>query len=373
MDQTVASPAASPALIYDGKISELYRIFALNVLFKILTLGIFRFWAITRYRRYIWSRMQFQGERFEYTGTGGQLFVGYLLAGVVLVGGAAVTGLTAFIVGRLWHPLTFLPFLLFYLFVGVLATGAVFSAQRYRLSRTLWCGIHGGMQGSMFSYGLQATFYGFLAGLTWLQLVPWIQVRLAERRINASSFGSVAFSFHGRARRLYLAYLLTFLGGLVLFVIVSAVAWSILQGLPFELLTSTLPEDAHAKASLTRKMSWTLAGGLIIFVTLARLLGSWYTATFERHVAGNATLGTVHFASTLTGPALFALSLGNTLIMVFTLGLGYPIVLHRNARMLAHTLQADSALDASMLRQSGLSASRFGEGMFQQLDAGAVL
>lgn len=67
MDQTVASPAASPALIYDGKISELYRIFALNVLFKILTLGIFRFWAITRYRRYIWSRMQFQGERFEYT------------------------------------------------------------------------------------------------------------------------------------------------------------------------------------------------------------------------------------------------------------------------------------------------------------------
>jgi uncharacterized membrane protein YjgN (DUF898 family) len=373
MDQTAAAPAPSPALIYDGKISDLYRIFALNLLFKILTLGIFRFWAITRYRRYIWSRMQFQGERFEYIGTGGQLFVGYLLAGVILVGAAAITGLTAFICGKLWHPLTFLPFVVFYFFVGVLATGAVFSAQRYRLTRTLWCGIHGGMKGSMFGYGLRATFYGFIAGLTWLQMVPWIQVRLAERRINASSFGNVAFRFHGQARRIYLAYLLTFLGGVLLFVIVSAVAWSILQGLPFGLLTSPLPADALAKAALTRKLTWTLTGGLIVFVTLARLLGCWYKATFDRHVAGNATLGTVRFTSTLTGHALFGLTLGNTLLMLLTLGLGYPVVLHRNARMLARTLQAEGALDASMLRQSTLSASRFAEGMFHQLDAGAVL
>ena len=85
MDQSVVS-APRPALHYDGRLGELYSIFLTNILFTILTLGIYQFWAITRYRRYFWSRTQFQGERFEYTGTGRQLFVGFLLAVLALIG-----------------------------------------------------------------------------------------------------------------------------------------------------------------------------------------------------------------------------------------------------------------------------------------------
>lgn len=390
-----AAPARSQALLYDGRIGELYGIFLLNILFTVLTLGIFRFWAITRYRRYLWSRMRFQGERFEYIGTGGELFVGYLLAGLALLGAAIVAFGAAYGLSKVSEPLGVVPILLFYVFVAVLAAGAVFSAQRYRLTRTLWRGIRGGMTGSMLGYGLRAILYQVLAVVTLLQLVPWVQVRLAERRIDASSFGTARFQFRGSARRLYLPWLATLVGTAVAFWATAAGVWVLAQ--------ATLPkvkklgsgggaEDAQAILALVLSMGWTIVVGLVVFAIAAMLISSWYSAAFERHVVGNTTLGrggsaagrgigaradaagTVRFSSSMTGGGLFGLMLGNLLIAVATLGLGYPILLHRNARFLARTLWVDGAVDAQALAQSTLAAPRFGEGMFQQLDAaGGVL
>ncbi len=103
------------------------------------------------------------------------------------------------------------------------------------------------------------------------------------------------------------------------------------------------------------------------------MIGCWYRALFERHVVGRSTLGPLQFSSTMTGTGLLGLALGNLLILLFTLGLGYPIVLHRNAAFLARTLWFTGALDLAALAQSTTGAARFGEGMFQQLDGGGIL
>jgi len=50
----------------------------------VVTLGIYRFWARTRMRRYIWSSIVAEGDSFEYTGTGLEKFLGFLIALVVL-------------------------------------------------------------------------------------------------------------------------------------------------------------------------------------------------------------------------------------------------------------------------------------------------
>ena len=70
--------AATPGVEVDGGIGEFTGIFVVNLLLTIITIGIYRFWAITRWRRYFWSHMAFQEERFEYTGRGGKLFLGAL-------------------------------------------------------------------------------------------------------------------------------------------------------------------------------------------------------------------------------------------------------------------------------------------------------
>jgi uncharacterized membrane protein YjgN (DUF898 family) len=71
--------APHTGFVYDGKLGELYGIFLSNLLWTLLTLTVFRFWAKTRMRRYLWSRTSLNGDRFEYTGTGGELFVGFMI------------------------------------------------------------------------------------------------------------------------------------------------------------------------------------------------------------------------------------------------------------------------------------------------------
>ena len=76
-------------LEYDGTIGGLYWIFIKNLLLNIVTLSIYRFWGKTNLRRYAWSHTSLQGQRFEYTGRGGELFVGFLIV-VVFYAVAAV-------------------------------------------------------------------------------------------------------------------------------------------------------------------------------------------------------------------------------------------------------------------------------------------
>ena len=216
MDQTptdAANPTEPwPALTYDGKISEPARHLSLNLLLTIVTLGIFYFWAITRIRRYLWSHMRFAGTRFSYTGRGRELFFGFLLAILILMLAFAGVAIVSVALARQHPGLAAIPIGLAYGGLFVLFGAARFSAQRYRLSRTEWRGIRGGMVGSALRYGLNWLLYGLLLGVTLYQALPWMQVGLARWRINASRFGSAEFQCDSRARHLYPAWLAT--GGL---------------------------------------------------------------------------------------------------------------------------------------------------------------
>lgn len=78
--QGAGDAAGGNGFVYDGRLGELYVLFIKNLLLTIITLGIYRFWAKTRVRRYLWSHTSLFGDRFEYTGTGKELFLGFLIA-----------------------------------------------------------------------------------------------------------------------------------------------------------------------------------------------------------------------------------------------------------------------------------------------------
>src|SRR6266566_1294797 len=73
-----------PAIVYDGRVGSLFWLWLKVTLLSILTLGFYRFWGRTRIRKYLWSRVSLDGERFEYDGTGGELFRRFLVTLVVL-------------------------------------------------------------------------------------------------------------------------------------------------------------------------------------------------------------------------------------------------------------------------------------------------
>src|ERR1041385_8862991 len=86
------SPPQSFRPVFNGRVGELYGIYFRNLLLSILTLGIYRFWAKTRWRRYLWSHLTLLGEPFEYSGTGKELFIGFLKAALLIFLGSLAFG-----------------------------------------------------------------------------------------------------------------------------------------------------------------------------------------------------------------------------------------------------------------------------------------
>jgi uncharacterized membrane protein YjgN (DUF898 family) len=75
----------SRAFQFYGTAETLFPIFIRNLLLSIVTLGVYSFWARSEFRRYLLSHLELAGERFEYHGTGRELFRGFLRALPVLV------------------------------------------------------------------------------------------------------------------------------------------------------------------------------------------------------------------------------------------------------------------------------------------------
>src|SRR5690349_18193020 len=153
----VGAAATVPAetthqLAYSGRTRTLFGIFFKNLLLTLITVGVYRFWAKTRTRRFLWSGTAIDGEPFEYTGTGMELFIGFLKALAILGPLFAILQ-----IGQLWlgKDHVWLMAALSYgqtLLIIVLIYAGSYAARRYRMSRTLWSGIRFRQAGSPWRY-----------------------------------------------------------------------------------------------------------------------------------------------------------------------------------------------------------------------------
>src|SRR5436305_12066753 len=86
MDAVASAPAAEQAraIRFTGSWREYLPIAATNALLIVCTLGIYRFWAAARQRRYLWSRTHFIDDSLEWTGSGREMFFGFLIVIAIL-------------------------------------------------------------------------------------------------------------------------------------------------------------------------------------------------------------------------------------------------------------------------------------------------
>jgi uncharacterized membrane protein YjgN (DUF898 family) len=375
---TATPTGTRPVLDYDGDVGDLFGVFLMNLILTIITFGIFRFWAITRIRRYLWSHMRFEDTRFIYTGKGRELFFGFIVAMLILIllfAGVAWLSVTL----ATSHPaLSPIPIVIAAIGVMILFGAAHFWAQRYRLSRTEWRGIRGGMTGSALYYGVNWLLYTVLVVVTLYQAVPWMQVGLARRRINASRFGSAIFRCEGRGRHLYLTWLATIAGTVALIGVVAgivlALGWSSLG----QVIEGTL-KGAAAEIAIKRSIPIIIVSFIGVLIA-SGLLATWYYTRLLRILVGNTTAivpgstghDTLRFSTSVTAGNLLWLVVSNLLIAVVTFGFGLPFVLHRTAKYIARTTLVTGTFDAAALVQSTLSRPSLGEGFLQALDPGIV-
>lgn len=219
---------------YAGDGPGIFNLAFVTSLLTLVTVGIYRFWAKTRIRKYIWSSVRLGGDAFEYTGTGLEKFLGFLVAIVVLALYLAVVQMTLFFFGMniFAEPVTIedmiaqmaATYLTFFAVVP-LWFFATYRARRYKLARTRWRSIRFGMEKGAWGYVLRAIGHWFLTLSTLGLLLPRQTYYLEKYMTDRSWYGSAQFTQEGKWTELYPAMKHLFIGiGLVVLGAVLLVA-----------------------------------------------------------------------------------------------------------------------------------------------------
>ena len=334
-----------------------------NLALNLATLGIYRFWAKTRTRQYLWSRSRFIDDRLEWTGTGTELLVGFLLA-ICLMGipflflqyGAQIMVFSGHEVAA---QLCVLAALLMLSYLGGVAR---MRSLRYRFSRTYWHDIRGGSDDNGFKYGLVfmgRTLLGYLAaGL----LTPWAMITLWNSRMSKISFGPHHFVAQGKARPLLGRFLLFYLSPLLLGLLFFAIAGTFGYNIGGVTIYSNLPKI------------FRIAALIVIMVGVYALLGMitlTYYAAFLREAINNLELEGLRFSFEASTDDWLMLFFGDAGLVIGTLGIGWIFLEYRHWKFFMTHLQAEGEIDLNALTQSQTRQARQGEGLMDAFDVGA--
>lgn len=208
---------------YHGKGEPLFWLYIKTALLTMVKLGIYRFWAKTRIRKYIWSATSANEDSFEYTGTGLEKFLGFLVAIVILAIYLGIVQMVLFFAGLnlFMDPETasgadivrqvaaiyitlfaVMPLLLF----------AQYRARRYKMARTRWRGIRFGMENAAWGYVWRAIGHYFLTLITLGILAPRASFYLEKYMTDRTWYGDARFEQDGKWTALYPAMKHLFIG-----------------------------------------------------------------------------------------------------------------------------------------------------------------
>lgn len=374
------APEPTPSRpVYDGRLGELYAIYLRHLLLMLVTLGWSRFWGRTNIRRYVWSHLAVLGDRFEYRGRGRELLIGFLFA-LLLV--AVWIGLMWLVWLYVFHEKPAASFGMFDLFtlsvalIGFpLAYVGHYAGLRYRLSRTRWRGIRCGMAGSAWSYGALATGLHFVNATTAYLLTPLVSVNLARPRIANARVGTLPFVFAGRAGDIYGRYIgyyfLNIVAWIAAGVAVFAAVGGTIEGLGIS--SDDFLKLLSAPSLNTVLLILVLAfAAYIVFGLLILPLRCWWQAYLLRYLVTHSRAGNVLFTTAITTRQMWGFLVLNYLIILLTLGIGWPLVMHRTMKLISAQLWIYGVPNGQEIRQPADRGPGYGEGLLDMFDVSGV-
>jgi len=391
------------------------RLFTLswtNFLLRLITLGIYHFWAKTEVRKRLWSAIRLNDEPLTYTGRGLELFLGFVIVVLIVLLPATliVTGLL-FAFGPnspIYNVAVFALYVVFAFLFGM----AIYRATRYRLARTRWRGIRGALAGNPMAYAWTYFWTMLLVAITAGWFAPWRSTKLQGIIIDNMRFGDRPFKFTATSGPLYGPFALLWFGGVIGYIgLISAIGFTVSFG------------AAHAKqAGIPYVPSATdigiMVGAGVLALIVFAVTGAWYQARMTNHFANHTHFESATFRGNQTAGGLMWLSLTNLLILfggalmvlvlvalvllpfvgldvqelaqvnttaglqaaaialpltlVLSLGLLMPIVQARSLRYMVQHLSVVGTAPLAHIMQSSGPDVKFGEGLAEAFDVDAL-
>jgi uncharacterized membrane protein YjgN (DUF898 family) len=290
------------AFSFEGSWREFAPIALSNLLLTFVTLGFYRFWATARERRYLWSKTRFIDDRFEWTGTGLELFFGFLIALVLFAMPFLVLNLILQgLILQSYQQIALSLGGLLYFFLVYLSGVAIFRGLRYRLSRTYWHGIHGGTDAGGWAYGWSWIWKSIVAYLCLALLFPWSMTSLWKQRWESMSFGPHAFRSNPEWSKLMGKYILAYLApiGLAILLAVLAVPAMLVAG------AASGPGPSPVAMGVIGVVF------ILAFYIIWPLIALIFYAAYVREIVGTMELSTLEFEFTARTKDWVKLFLGN--------------------------------------------------------------
>lgn len=347
------APESPQRFRFTGSGSEYFRIWIVNLLLTILTLGIYSAWAKVRRLQYFYRHTEVAGSSFDYHGSPLSILVGRAVAFVLLIAynASGKISLTATLVA-LVVMVVVLPWLLR-------------NSFRFRLRYSSYRGLRFSFKAdntqayaTFLPYGIFALAYValmawvfngqmptdpeesmdprkavvFLGGMGAITLayglvIPLLHQRLKRFQHGNAWFGLTPFSFDAKAGRFYAIYALA---GLI---------W-IGAGLAAGLVAALVIGVGAGAADGERAGS--IYGALIaigpLYLLLFVVAGAYFSACIANLVWNGTRLGEHRFESRLRVLPLMWILLTNMLLVLITLGLYMPWAAVRLARYRAENL-----------------------------------
>jgi len=302
---------------FHGTAGDYFPIYLKNFVLTILTLGIYHAWATANNRKFFLSNTEFAGGRYDFHGTGQEIFKGRLKAFAVIIVLYIGVGMLSALMEGAGIAAQIIPTLLLYAVILYLIPLAVIGTMRYRLSRISWNNIRHQFSGNVKEFRKFFIIRVLLIIFTLGVYTPFFQAAILKYIASESRLGNHFFSFSGNGNALFTIYLkMLILGPLTL--------------------------------------------GIYLF---------WGYAEYYSYILSNISIKDSKLKFNCTGMEMLTLTIPNMLIILFTLGFGTPIAAKRTMDFLMEHGSLDASFDPKLIEQGDVKlADATGEGMGDALE-----
>jgi uncharacterized membrane protein YjgN (DUF898 family) len=340
---------------FTGSGSEYFRIWIVNLLLVLVTLGIYFPWAKVRRLRYFYGSTEIAGAPLDFHGDPKKMLRGYLLTGALVglysVAGnfSAFAGLVAFVlIAALWPAL-------------------FKSSMQFRLANTSWRGLRFRFKGNLagayramvplFIPGvliLSAVLFVpddgkppvvFLVGVVGVMLLaaPWLWWNLKSYQHNHYALAQQQTELRSTVGAFYVVFLKTL--GVMLLAVGALVGLVMLLGvLGGAGLVSPRGGGAFGAAFVAILIG--AVGGIFVVQLLPR---PYFTSRMQNLLWSRTGNSSMRFRSRLDFLPLLGLTLKNWLLMLLTLGLYWPFAAIAMARMRLEAISLTTRVDPESL------------------------
>jgi len=352
------------ALRFNGSGSEYFKIWIVNILLTIITLGLYLPWAKVRNRRYFYANSALKDRNFEYHATGKQLFLGYLIGIVFFI--------IYNIVGQLNPALALLMMLILFLAIPWL----IWRSLMFNMKMTSFSNVRFTFKGKagrayMIYLGYPALFVLFISligvgssviipalqnmnpvVITVLGIVAFVSFLFAELylvaimkkssieyRYNNTTYGQGIFDTKIETKKFLILLFktagLAFIPMLFIGVVANMIIPTMIGANPYQTGASSVIGGAE--------LFIIIAYFLMIFMMM--LVGAYFVSRERKYVYENTLLDNkISFASTLRARSLAWVMVSNFFLILFTLGLAFPWAKVRVARLMLENTLVDTSV-----------------------------